>query len=140
MDDPTALKEIVLLVQESAIKLNKELSAAKQPQTDSTKPSSTQQSVSISQGEGTSEHALSALPSRVRFMLESIYDLKNNKQKNLAAAMVHLGHLKKTVRAISKTGMLTLSVSSSLTLPQVHRCCGYHGIPSHLAKRQAGGG
>ncbi|KAJ3434357.1 nucleolar mif4g domain-containing protein [Anaeramoeba flamelloides] len=81
-DDPTALKDIILLVQEKVVSIN-----------DSKNKSSK------GGGKENEDEDEDIFTSRVNFMLEMIYDLKNNKQKFLkTSALTQLTKLKEKVQ------------------------------------------
>jgi len=68
------LKEIILVVQQKAVqlKVNSEPGQDEQASDDATEKAS---------ADSTKNKGLEGLPTRVRFMIETIYDLKNNKTR-----------------------------------------------------------
>ncbi|KAJ6251334.1 nucleolar mif4g domain-containing protein [Anaeramoeba flamelloides] len=81
-DDPTALKEIILLVQEKVVSINDSLNKSNKDG-----------------GKVKEDENEEFFTSRVNFMLEMIYDLKNNKQKFLkTSALTQLTKLKEKIQ------------------------------------------
>jgi hypothetical protein len=77
-DDPAALKEVIMKVQTNALQLKTTADAGdadKGPSSGSAKAAKTTTATTAQ------NKSLEGLPPRVRFMLETIYDLKNNKTK-----------------------------------------------------------
>jgi len=78
-EDPGGLKEIILVVQQKAVqlKVNSEPGQDEQASDDATEKAS---------ADSTKNKGLEGLPTRVRFMIETIYDLKNNKTRKVSEA------------------------------------------------------
>ncbi|KAL6058150.1 Nucleolar MIF4G domain-containing protein 1 [Balamuthia mandrillaris] len=81
-DDPQSLKEVILMVQEKAAALSKANKHNEQTTEEAmTVDPKTNMKTKTLEHESEEKSELKGLPSRVRFMLEAIYDLKNNKQR-----------------------------------------------------------
>ncbi len=88
-DDPAALKEIILSVQQRASTITMDSTPTDTPQ----KKESTN---SNSNSNGKSDQPEETFSSRVRFMLQTIYDLKNNKQRMVEDSPAI--HIKKSMK------------------------------------------
>jgi hypothetical protein len=76
-DDPAALKEVIMKVQTNALQLK----TADAGDADKDASSGSAKAAKTTTATAAQNKSLEGLPPRVRFMLETIYDLKNNKTK-----------------------------------------------------------
>lgn len=95
-DDPAALKEVIMKVQTNALQLK--TADAGDADKDASSGSAKTTTATAAQNK-----SLEGLPPRVRFMLETIYDLKNNKTKQASDAnTAQVSQMKTMVKKLLK--------------------------------------